>query len=305
MNRLLTAFSILLLAVSSATLAVRADPARIVARDNVTIREGETVNGDVVVVEGSATVKGRVRGTIAAIGGSVTLEPGAVVDQDAVALRGTVTKKPGAKVGGREIAAPTQPQTGLAPAGAVFPEKKEKENSQGFFLIYLILLALAALITLAMPEPFEVVADTAANRTMTAFGGGLLGFCVCLMLMIATALTLVGIPLVPFEMLICFLAFLYGWQAVACNVGRWLLKPIKRTARSLFGAMALGSFALLIGLGILGAMGGVGQLLWLLTFVFILFTGFGSVVLNAFGYSPGWFARYRERRSVRTDGAEG
>jgi len=67
---------------------------------DVSVREGEAVGSDVVVVLGSAHVEGRVDGDVVAVGGSVYLGPKADVQGSVTSVGGQVARAEGAKVNG-------------------------------------------------------------------------------------------------------------------------------------------------------------------------------------------------------------
>ena len=78
---------------------------------DVTVKAGEAVGSDVVVVLGSAHVEGRVDGDVVAVGGSVFLGPKADVQGSVTSVGGQVARADGAKVGGEinevRVSAPT------------------------------------------------------------------------------------------------------------------------------------------------------------------------------------------------------
>jgi len=135
---------------------------------------------------------------------------------------------------------------------------------------------------------------------MSAFGAGLFGIPAWLMLMAVTALTVVGIPLVALEGVLFLLGFLYGWLAISGVMSRWTWARLGKKSPSLFWSIAAGSLMLIIALGFLGAIPALGKMLVFLTFLFILLTGFGAVLLNAFGYRPGWLYKIGRKREGMT-----
>ncbi len=71
--------------------------------EGIDIEETETVEGNAVSVIGNVTVKGKVSGSVVALGGDVFLVNGGKVAGDAVAVAGSVNVEPEAKLAGRRI----------------------------------------------------------------------------------------------------------------------------------------------------------------------------------------------------------
>jgi hypothetical protein len=102
---LLSAWLIALLATATTwPAAARAEGEhRVSVGSAVRVGPGEELNGDVVVVGADATILGRVRGSVVAVGGDVVLEPSSTVDGDAVAVLGRLERKEGSRVLGSEM----------------------------------------------------------------------------------------------------------------------------------------------------------------------------------------------------------
>ncbi|MGE3178016.1 MAG: hypothetical protein AB7O32_11140, partial [Vicinamibacterales bacterium] len=65
------------------------------------VEEGESVDGDVVVLGGSARIDGEVLGDVVVVGGSLRLGPKAEVAKNAVVVGGSLDRDPGAIVRGK------------------------------------------------------------------------------------------------------------------------------------------------------------------------------------------------------------
>lgn len=76
-------------------------PAVLRARGPLTIDSGQTVDGNVTVLDAPLAVAGHVTGRVVVVGGDVTLRPGARVDGDLIVAGGSVTGLTAASVGGR------------------------------------------------------------------------------------------------------------------------------------------------------------------------------------------------------------
>src|SRR5262249_2539904 len=77
---------------------------RVVVGQSLTIGPDETIDR-AVAVGGSVTVSGHVRRDVVAVGGSITLLPGARVEGDAVAVGGLVSIEEGATLEGDHVSA--------------------------------------------------------------------------------------------------------------------------------------------------------------------------------------------------------
>lgn len=75
----------------------------IVKFGDITVREGERVNGDVVCLGGDARIDGEVRGDVVAVFGDVILTENSYVGGDAVAPLGKVNREDGAVVNGDAV----------------------------------------------------------------------------------------------------------------------------------------------------------------------------------------------------------
>jgi hypothetical protein len=75
---------------------------------DVTVNQGETLDGDVVVFGADGRIDGRVNGDVVVLGGRLTLGPNADVTGNAVTVAGTLSRDPGARVGGdvNEVSGP-------------------------------------------------------------------------------------------------------------------------------------------------------------------------------------------------------
>lgn len=75
-------------------------PGTLRVRGNHTIAAGETVNADVLALDGTLTVAGATAGRIVAVDADVVFRPGASVGGDVLVVRGTVSGQTDADIGG-------------------------------------------------------------------------------------------------------------------------------------------------------------------------------------------------------------
>lgn len=182
---------------------------------DITIPEGQVIDGDVVAIGGSVTVLGRVKGDCVSIGGAVHIEGKGVVEGDAVAMGGGVSTSDSGSVGGSNVSLGTNPfghsgqfwpMVGLFGAvGAV---------GTGFWLLTALLklaltLFFAWLSLLLARERIVHAVDTMHVHFGRSFLWGLLGFAgavvalptgIILLILVGTiaiailAITIIGIP---------------------------------------------------------------------------------------------------------------
>lgn len=276
-----------------------------------------TVAGDVVATGGSVAIEGTVGGNVAALGGAIVLREGATVDGrfeavagdvridgailgDAVVAADTIAVGDAASVGGaleynRDAssfsAAPGATIAGGAvavqdPAFTGFPDGVPFGGGgfapvipswvgavYGFFanlLLGVVLLAVA-------PGLGRRVAGVGTTDTLRAGGVGLLALLAVPVLLIAAAITIVGIPL-SLAGFVVFLATLWVASVYgAFVVGTRLLGYADRDNRWL---------ALLVGLLIVGLVGAVPLVGGLVGFL-VLLLGLGAFALALRGESGG------------------
>jgi len=205
----------------------------------VTVTEGETVEGDVVVIAGTARVNGRVNGEVVVVGGTADLGPQADIAEDVVVIGGPLRRDPAARIGGdvQEI--------GLGPININpalnFPRFGWRDwtwaNSFGSAFSLLatairvgVMCVLAALVLLFGAGYVDRIRAFAAGEPLKSVAVGFLSQVLMLplavILVIVLVITIVGIPLLlltPFVVLALAVLALVGFTAVARQVGGLVL----------------------------------------------------------------------------------
>jgi hypothetical protein len=225
------------------------------------IGSNETVPGHLLVVQGTADVYGKLLGNLVTVEGDVVLHPGGVISGDVLALGGEVRDE-GGEIGGEVrtfrsasvLEAPLQARAAEPSAIAtVF------RRAAGVAGVFLTLGALGfGLVMFGRPN-LEVVSDTVSHSFGRAFATGLLGQLLLLptfgMLVVGLILSVVGIVLLPFAVVVYALLVIVGavggYLAVAHAMGETYTRR-----RMALGAM-IGSpnsyRYLLVGLGAMAA----------------------------------------------------
>lgn len=225
-------------------------PADSVAPGARTVPANTTVRGT-IVAQGPVDVLGRVEGSVVSLRGDVTVRKGGVVTGSALAVGGRVNADSGQVLG--ELRAMTAlPSVLSAPkviADTRTPAQRAADSARivgGTFAILLV-IALGVLL-FAGPNLDEVVA-TIQRQFARTFWYGVLGqlvvLPVLLMVIVALALTIIGILLIPFAIvayaIACAGLFTLGFLAVSRLVGGAIWHGANASARTrALGAMAIG-----------------------------------------------------------------
>jgi hypothetical protein len=274
----------------------------------VTVDAGETIDGDVVAIGGSAHILGEVRGEVVAIGGYVELGPNAVVRKGITVVGGTLRRDPAARVDGEvhEVGLGALDLSGwhwARPSLATL--WRGRTFGAAFALLatmirVAVLCLLAALVILVGREYVERVSALAAAQPFKAGAIGFLAQVLFLPILIITivllVVTIVGIPLLlllPFALLGLGAIGLIGFTAVGYHLGRLLGARLGWVNVGPYACTMAGILLLLSPLLLARLVGLGGGLLFPMTFglgligilvEYLAWTiGFGAVALARFG----------------------
>jgi uncharacterized RDD family membrane protein YckC len=256
------------------------------SEDVVVIAGNATINGrvsgDLVVVGGSAEVLGKVDGELVVVLGSASLGPAAEIGNDVSVIGGTLTREPGAKIGGTPF---VLSRLGILPkfealqsytthclmlGRPIAPQVGWVWGVVGIFLVIYLLIAVL------FPRPIQACVDTLEKRPVGSFFMGILLFVLLAPLTFLLAVSIVGIPVIPFLFCAMIVAFLFGKVSVYRFAGTQLGKQFHLETLQLplvaflVGAMV---FCILYTVPILGF------LVWGAIIPF----GMGAATLAAFG----------------------
>ncbi len=276
----------------------------------VQVDNGETINGDVVAIGGSANVDGHVRGDVVAIGGSMTLGPQADVEGDVTVIGGPLRRDPTSRVGG-EIHEIGLGDVNFWPGWRrMWPPLRGDGGFMGsafgsaFALVSTltrlgVLCILASIVLLFGRGYVERVSVRAASEPLKAGAVGvliqLLFFPVLLATIFVMLITIIGIPLlvlIPFALLTFALLFLVGFTAVAYDVGRLAVSRFGWEGQNPYLVAAMGVAVVLSPVLISRLIGLAGGLVWPITWTLLLLgllteylawtVGLGAVALVRF-----------------------
>jgi len=217
---------------------------RVVIGQPLKIEADENV-GDAVVVGGPLTVAGHVHGDAVAVGGSVDLQAGAVVDGDAVAVGGPINVDPAAVLHGNRVGvAGTFGGVAKGLMGRLSHYRNEHAwpwhfLSFGSTLIRAITtFVLALLLLVFMPDRVTRVRTYLAEKPGAATLGGLAILVGFVPMLVMLAITIIGIALIPFAILAVVALVVIGLTAFLVWLGEKI--PLFAGKKTLIGAMTLG-----------------------------------------------------------------
>lgn len=266
---------------------------------DITIRMGETHDGDVTCIRGHVTIDGHVNGNVTVVAGSLDIRGSVDGDVTGVVSRmefdpkstieGDVTN-----VGGslQRNGATVQGQVMNLPFGLTLPSWGHGWQSgwgafAGFFFFWklfaiFLFFVCALLLAALVPDRIRLISEEAPARLFTAFVFGLVGYVVFAFAQLFLAITVIGIPLVFLLYLVFvvlkWLAMCGIFHQIGFRIGRAMGREL-----SLLGAILLGllPFAILR----LVPVPCVGFSIWFLVEIL----AFGYLILTRVGTrgSPG------------------
>ncbi len=247
---------------------------------DVTIESGMKVR-NVVTIGGQITVDGVVDNNVVAVGGSVVLTKKAVVGGNVLSLGGVIVSARDAQVSGSltEINSSNLYETLTAALST------EWEGWSWVFAvislaIFLVIMVVALLIAALLPKPVRTIGEAIAESTFKVILCGLLGLVLIVPLALLLTVSVVGIALIPLEVIIVVCSVLLGFIAVGQLIGGKVLHLFKRPNRG----MVRETFWGLIVLWLVGWIPYIG---WMVKAVAIVL-GLGAVFITRFGTHQGW-----------------
>ena len=243
--------------------------------EDVTIEEGTRAN-HVLTINGQITIAGTVEGNVVAVGNSVVLARRAVVKGNVFTLGGVVVTGKGAEVHG------TVTEINSSNISEVITRvlSDEWEGWSWVFAIFSLtiffsVLIIAVLIVLLLPKPIQVIADAIREETVKITLWGLLGMVLVVPLAVLLTISVIGIVLIPLEMILVVSAGLLGFIAISQLLGRRLYALFKRPSQHILRETFWG----LVVLWIIGWLPYIG---WMIK-VLALMMGLGAVIYTRFG----------------------
>ena len=258
-------------------LSFTARPAAAAGKDIVKMNgdifiPNNVVAGDVVAIGGNIVVSGKVENNVVAVGGSIILKAGSSVKGQVVAVGGGVMKEPTAEVGGRvtEVYMPR-----FIPSFPAF-------LNGGWMMLWATLsalallgfLGLAVLLVALVPENMGTAVNALERSFVPMLLWGLLWMILVMPIAVLLAVSLVGIILIPLEILIAALGLILGYIASAIFIGKNILLSFKKVPPPFVDAI--------LGILVLFAVGFV-PVIGIAVKAIFLTAGLGAVLTSRFG----------------------
>ncbi len=257
----------------------------VIAGGNATLETGSRVQGDILALGGSLRADGLVEGDILALGGQVYLGENASVKGSVNMLGGSLERMPGSLIEGEESFSLPAPMLPGLPDNLAIPEMNLGINP--IWKLFWILMrsflwaALAVLVTLFLPVSTRKVSQVISGQPMIAGGLGCLTIMVAPIILFIIGITIIGIPISLLATLILLIGWCFGIIAAGVEVGRRLASAF-RQEWALPVSAAVGAFLLTIVTNSVDAV--VPCVGWVLPFLVGLL-GLGAVILTRFGTS--------------------
>ena len=205
------------------------------------IGSDQTQSGHLLVFRGNAEVFGRLQGNLVTFAGNVVLHPGAVVAGDVLAVHGTIYNRGGEVQGETLTLRPAPVVTSAGPPPSAWTLTLRRLS--GVIGVFLTLAAIGWGLAAFGQHHLQVVSDTVSHNFGRAFLTGLVGQILVLptfgMLIVGLVLSVVGILLLPFAVvvfaLLLVVGVLGGFLAVTHAMGETY------TRRRMAAGLALGA----------------------------------------------------------------
>lgn len=230
------------------------------------------VAGEVVVIGGDAAISGKVENNVVAIGGSVTLDAGASVGGQVVIVGGELIQHPASAIDGK-ITQVYMPRfvpsvTDLLKGGwlAVWVTIS--------ILALLGFLGIAVLLAALIPDNMGRAVGALERSFITMLVRGVLWMVLIVPVAVLLAISIVGIILIPLEIVLVVLAMILGYIASAIFIGKNILLSFKKVPPPFVDAI-LG----IVLLSLIGFVPFIGPAIKTL----FLIAGFGAVLTTRFG----------------------
>lgn len=259
------------------------------------------VKGDVSSVGGPVAISGKVKGDVSNVGGSVELSGAGEVDGDISAVGGTIVKGENTLHKGKVHSVDMRMVRKVLPSFLRLTYSDDHRRSPGpwlvggliglgLFVFFSIIVTGAVLLMLPavfFPKNVENAAVVISGDMWRACGLGALmvvGFLPGLLILVVSIL---GIPLVPFALMLYTAAAVLGLSAFSVVLQGRFFEGIKKAGPSgLPGRVAVG-YALMAGLLFFGKLiplvGGVLSLIGFMMLSFGTMIGLGAVVMTRMG----------------------
>lgn len=231
----------------------------------------DMVVNDVIVIDGDLTVSGRINGNVIVVGGTVKLNSGAFVGGNAVII-GEIYKDPNAQVAGKitQVYMPS-----FVPSIIDFFKGGWVAFWAALGLLALIgFIGLSVLALAFLPTHMGAIVGAMERSFFMMFLWGLIATLLIAPIAVLLLISIIGIVLIPVEILLVALALIVGYVASAIFIGNKIFAALKRPVVPFLNAI--------IGILVLSIVGFVPVIGTIIKSVFLI-AGYGAVVSSGFG----------------------
>lgn len=275
-----------------------------------TLNEGDRINGNLIILGGIATleadslveedvilmggnleINGTVEGEVVAIGGLLVLGPSAIVEGNVTVLAGHLSRSSSAEVFGDVVTGLVGPISitvpgGLRipiPGGEYLPGIRILVNPlwEGLWVLFraIMMSAIAVLVILFLPKQTARIGNVAIKQAPVSGGIGCLTTILFPIVLVITAITIIGLPITFFTVLLFILTVMFGVIAVGTETGVRLGK-IFNQSWVLAVSAGVGTFLLVLVMeGLRVMIPCIGSILYIV----VTIIGIGAVLLTRFG----------------------
>lgn len=232
----------------------------------------DTIVNDVVAIGGDVTIYGKVENNVVAVGGNVELKPSSCVVGEIIIVGGTLIREIGSVTSGRQTLIE---MPGFIPSFSTFMKGGWIAIWATISVLVLLgFLGLAVLLTALIPEHIGTAVNAIEKSFARMLLSGLLWMILVVPVAVVLAISVIGIILIPLEILLVGLALIIGYIAASIYIGKNILSSFKARPAPFVDAV-LGIILLFI-IGFVPVVGHIVKAVFLLA-------GFGAVITTRFG----------------------
>lgn len=265
----------LLLLLFSSTIAFGASERLFKIGEDVVVEEGTQVRS-VCVLNGQATISGHVQGNVMAINGSVVLTRKAVVKGNVISVGGVVVTARGATIEG------TVTEINSARLSETITNILNNEWEGWSWLaalfslaVFFLTLLMGIILIVLIPAPIGRISETVISHFWKSLFAGILALITIVPLAALLTISVIGIILIPLEIILVSVTALLGLIGVSHLAGDFFYKLCKKTSPKPLGRFVWG----IVFIWLLGWMPLIG---WMLKVLFVTI-GMGATILSRFG----------------------
>lgn len=238
---------------------------------DINVPKGMVVD-EIVAIGSNVIIAGRVENNVVVVGGTLKIEPGASIGEEVVVVGAELTRDTSAKIGGKvtQIYMPhfIPSITTLLKGGWMTVWVTIS------ILVLLGFLGLAILLAALIPEHIGNVVNAIERSFGVMLLWGVLWAILIVPIAVLLAISIIGVILIPLEILLVVLALIIGYISIAIFIGKNILASFKKTQLPFVDAII--GIVILFLIGFVPIVGPVIKVLFVTA-------GFGAVLTTRFG----------------------